>query len=807
MSARKKHLSQVGLIIVLLLPSLANADSDPPRLQAELVEVRKIWDHAPHNAFTDLVRWNDKFYCAFREGQGHAGDLGKLRIIVSANGAAWESAGLLSLEAYDLRDAAISITPDNRLMVLGGAQQVRDGRHDTGTFVSFSTDGIQWTPPRIVVPLGRWLWRVTWHDDVAYGVSYATPEGKPYSALHLTRDGINYETVVPELLGEGGWPTEARLRFDDDGTAYCLHRRDGPDGNSAFLGVASPPYTEWQWHDLGIRFGGPNFVRLPNGAWVGAGRLYDGGARTELTHLDVKQGTMKPILRLPSGGDTSYPGMVWHDGMLWVSYYSSHEGRTSIYLAKVRFPDAAPTNLSNVNAVPIGSRRELFVDRMLVDSLSGDARFRLHPPQPQEIVLETEKPWEGIYSAYFTVIQDTDKFRMYYRGMPKAKHDLDTEVTCYAESVDGIHWMKPSLGLYNVHGSTDNNVILARHRACHNFAPFKDTNPDCPPAQRYKAVGGTGAPGLIAFTSPDAIHWEEIQPEPVITQGAFDSQNVSFWSESERRYVCYFRVFRRGVRWIARTTSDDFVHWTEPVDLDFGDNPAQHLYTNQLAPYARAPHIYIGTPTRFMPGRKALSHEQTARLGTSTAFDFRNDCADIMLVSTRGGGSQFDRSFMEAFIRPGLDPKNWTSCASYAAYGIVETRPDELSIFVNHNVGYPSSHIRRYTIRPDGFASVGAGFDGGQLVTQPITFSGDRLSINYATSAAGGLRIEIQDAAGDPIPGYALDDCPEIIGDEISRTVSWNNGDDIGPLAGKALRLRVELTDADLYSFQFVGQQ
>ncbi len=466
---------------------------------------------------------------------------------------------------------------------------------------------------------------------------------------------------------------------------------------------------------------------------------------------------------------------------------------TSLALATAIASAATPVHL--------GSQRELFVDDHLIDTLHH-ARQELHHPAPQEIVLHTDLPWEGIYSAYFTVFQDGHKLRMYYRGMPEAKHDLNTEVTCYAESTDGIHWTKPQLGLFEVHGTTSNNVVLAHHRACHNFTPFLDANPNTPPAQKYKAVGGTGEPGLIALYSPDAIHWSEIQPAPVITEGAFDSQNVAFWSHTEQQYVCYFRVFRNGIRWIARTTSRDFIHWTAPVDLTTGDQPAQHLYTNQILPYHRAPHIYLGLPTRFMPGRQALSREQTSALGTSTAFDFRNDCADILLTATRGN-STFTRH-MEAFIRPGLDPKNWTSRANYAAYGIIQTSPEELSLYVNHNLGYPSAHVRRYTLRTDGFTSISAPYSGGTLLTKPITFSGSKLEINYSTSAAGSIQVEIQHPDGTPAPNFTLEDCPEIIGDEIQRTVIWKSNPSLEQLANQPVRLLFHLSDANLFSLQFL---
>jgi hypothetical protein len=179
-----------------------------------------------------------------------------------------------------------------------------------------------------------------------------------------------------------------------------------------------------------------------------------------------------------------------------------------------------------------------------------------------------------------------------------------------------------------------------------------------------------------------------------------------------------------------------------------------------------------------------------------------NDCTDILLASTRGG-ADFQRTFLEAFIRPGLDLRNWTSRANYAARGIVETDETELSLYVKHNSGYPTSHIRRYTLRPDGFVSVHGPYAGGELVTKPLTFSGKQLRINFSTSAAGGLRVELQTADGKPMPGFALADCPEIIGDRLDHSVTWKSGADLSALAGQPVRLRFELRDAELYSLQF----
>ncbi|MFH1923398.1 MAG: hypothetical protein ABIP48_26340 [Planctomycetota bacterium] len=451
--------------------------------------------------------------------------------------------------------------------------------------------------------------------------------------------------------------------------------------------------------------------------------------------------------------------------------------------------------------IDVGDRRELFVDERLIDRLEG-ARLELNSPEPREIVLRFDAPWEGLYSGYTTILKAGDVFRLYYRGMPAPSHTLDTEVTCVAESPDGIQWTKPKLGLFEVQGTKENNVVLARHRGCHNFAPFLDANPNAPADQRYKALGGTGAPGLIAFTSPDGLRWNELQKEPVITKGAFDSQNNAFWSVSEGQYVCYFRVFIEGKRWIARTTSQDFLHWTDPINLDLDGKPREHLYTNQIDAYFRAPHIYLGMPTRFFPGRRVVTEEEARRIGTPTQWDYANDCTDVLLASTRGG-AEFKRTFLEAFVRPGLDLRNWTSRANYAARGIVQTGDEELSIYIKHNSGYPSCHLRRYTLRPDGFVSVGAPYSGGEMITRPMVFLGNRLSINAATSAGGGIHVEIQTPDGQPVDGFALADCPEIIGDRIEHTVRWKGGDDVGPLAGKPVRLRFVLRDADLYSIRF----
>lgn len=453
----------------------------------------------------------------------------------------------------------------------------------------------------------------------------------------------------------------------------------------------------------------------------------------------------------------------------------------------------------------IGSRLELFVDYFLIDKLEG-ARLKLHTPVLSGTAMNFDKSWEGPFCGYCTVIRDGDTYRLYYRGLPDVGRDgSDSEVTCYAESGDGINWTKPDLGIFEVQGTTKNNVILSGYAPLsHNFSPFLDTKPGVPESERFKALAGTVRSGLIAFVSPDGVHWKKISEKPVLTEGAFDSQNVAFWSQSENCYVCYFRTWTegefKGFRTVSRSTSKDFKNWSEPVYMDFGDTPIEQLYTSQTHPYFRAPHIYIAVPMRFMPGRKVLTDEQAKSIGVNPKY--KSDCAEAVFMTSRGG-NRYDRTFMEGFIRPGTDLGNWASRAGMTALGIVPTGPAEMSIYKQAHYAQPSVHLLRYTLRTDGFVSVNAPYKGGGMVTKPFIFKGGELVINFATSAAGYVKVEILDEVGAPFPAYSIENAEEIIGDAIERVVSWKNGSDISAFSGKVIRLRFVMKDADLYSLQF----
>ncbi len=460
--------------------------------------------------------------------------------------------------------------------------------------------------------------------------------------------------------------------------------------------------------------------------------------------------------------------------------------------------------------IDIGDRLELFVDDYLIESMAG-AQLRLHEPIDRgPAIVSLEKPSESIYLGYVTVVKDGDIYRMYYRG----DSSLANGTYCYAESSDGIYWEKPDLGLHEYKGSTQNNIVLMGQYGSHSFAPFLDANPDATPEQRYKALGLLRTEDqkhwhLVAFASPDGIHWELIQKEPVMTKGAFDSQNVVFWSAAEKKYVCYYRTKSNGdtgLRQISRATSDDFLHWSDGVLMEYlhlGETaPFEQMYINQTTPYFRAPHIYIATAARFMQGRRAPGADLIERSGIAEGKF--SDCSDAVLMTTRGD-NRYARTFLEGWIRPGIGLQNWTTRSNYPARGIVPTDENEMSVYVIQAYGQPQVHVERFALRLDGFISINGPYAGGEMTTRPLRCPGGNLVLNYSTSAAGQVQAEFLDEAGDPILGFSANDCRPMIGNEIEGLVQWRTAGDLSALKGRTVKLRLLLKDADVYSLRFSG--
>jgi len=448
----------------------------------------------------------------------------------------------------------------------------------------------------------------------------------------------------------------------------------------------------------------------------------------------------------------------------------------------------------------VGTRWELFVDHFLIDSSRG-AALKLHEPRRAEVVLVLDAPWEGPTSAYFSVLRDGEVIRLYYRGSVAGSDHSDNQVTCVAESHDGIHFTRPKLGLVEVNGSKDNNVVW-RGVESHNFAPFLDQNPQATPDARYKALAGLKQPGrnwhqgatpggLYAFASADGINWRKIRPEPVMTKGAFDSLNLAFWDPARERYTCYSRIFEHKVRAVQSVPSADFITWGDGVSNRYAtDVPYEHFYTSATLPCPGAEHLLVAFPKRFVTDRKKIPEH--AGPGVS----------DAVFMTSRDG--QFwDRTFLEAWVRPGPDQKNWTDRNNMPAWGIVESAPGEWSMYISEHYRWPDCRIRRLTLPRHRFAAMSAGARGGEFTTHPLVVRGNRLVLNYATSAAGAIAVELQDAAGRPLPGYAAADMPALFGDELDATARWKKGSDLSALQGQSVRLRIRLRDADLFALRF----
>ena len=442
-------------------------------------------------------------------------------------------------------------------------------------------------------------------------------------------------------------------------------------------------------------------------------------------------------------------------------------------------------HLDESDPYEIGNRRELFLDDLLTWKQNGIER-KIHEPAAHP----AEKTQPSGY--YMTMLQREGKIHCYYRadfgnytGSDPAytvKPGFIGEYTAYAQSPHGIKFLYPPLFL---HDCGVPNVLLCMRNGVHNFVPFYDENPECPEEERYKAIAGVSdRGGIFGFVSPDPIHFRQLGKSPIIPARpewgyCMDSQNVVFWSEAEKCYVCYFRLNAlpsgEKIRTVGRMTSKDFRNWERPEypELNY---PGENLYVSLLAPYPRAKQFYIGTPTRY--------------------FEDRGSATDIALIFSRAGGRFIRPGNGTAWIKPGPDPDRWENRSNYLAYNIVQTSPEEMSLY----------HARsgvRYSLRTDGFISLSAGAERGEWVSRVIKYDGGLLEFNVATSAGGSFQVELQDPDGKPLPGYALNEHRLFFGDRITYVPEWKFDRETQLKPGTLLRIRCVMKDCDLYSFCF----
>ncbi|MBY5956502.1 hypothetical protein KUV50_00040 [Membranicola marinus] len=333
------------LILGLLLPLTVLTQNTTIEETNFPYPVSRIYGTDEHSAFTDLIRFNDVFYCSFRVGSDHAGgEDGKVRILRSQNGEQWETVALVDKPGLDLRDPKLSITPDGRIMVImGGSVYEGKSRLDMRPQVSFSDrEGASFSSPievHIDPESGRknsWIWRVTWNNGVGYGTRVQIKDHSPWRvSIDKTNDGSHFQEI--SQLEVDGKANESTIRFDDQDNMYVIVRREGDD-KVGVLAKSSPPYNNWKYQKLDFRLGGPNFLCLNKDKLVVGTRKYKDGVKTQILVTDL-DGDVRKTFVLPSGGDTSYPGMLIYNEKLWISYYSSHEDGANIYLTKIPLKD------------------------------------------------------------------------------------------------------------------------------------------------------------------------------------------------------------------------------------------------------------------------------------------------------------------------------------------------------------------------------------------------------------------------------------------------------------------------------------
>ena len=490
-------------------------------------------------------------------------------------------------------------------------------------------------------------------------------------------------------------------------------------------------------------------------------------------------------------------------------------------------------------------QREVFWDDFNINRSLTSAELKIHEPRLEEVVFKFDAPWEGDGCNYYEVIEPAKagiegakKYWLYYFAWRMYDDNLKQHVLnkihiCRMESDDGKHWKRPDLGLVEFGGNTHNNIVLEavddEVGSLDNFTVFIDENPTCPKDEIFKATAGGDnkladgmrAPKLFCYTSPDGLHWKK--GWLISDKNKYDSQNVAFWDKDAEEYKLYVRDFHGyvgdwvgngGIRDIRLQTSKDFKTWTDAELVDFKGSEDIPLYTSAAKKYPRADRVYVGFPSRYMertewtPNYDELAGSEWRKVRTAIHPRYGLAVTDCALMVSRDG-FKWDR-FDEAWMTPGIERKwNWVYGDGYPSVGFIETEsglefaPNEYSIYCSekHWSNEPAN-LRRYTFRLDGLVSRHAPYKGAKVVTDWFKFEGDKLKINFSTSARGYIKVKA--FAKNLEDGHKLDELTscEIFGDSIERTVVFDRP--LDEFAGREIFLEFEMKEADLYSMIFV---
>jgi hypothetical protein len=462
--------------------------------------------------------------------------------------------------------------------------------------------------------------------------------------------------------------------------------------------------------------------------------------------------------------------------------------------------DAQATASTATDCVAVGDQKQLFIDDRFLNQATK-VSLLMHPAlKTGERTLAPDQPWENASLNWFSVLQHDGKFCMWYEAYDVEGWPTTNDTSfCYAESVDGIRWVKPSLGLFNYHGSTNNNILFRQigppgaYSRVHGAGVFVD--PAAPAEAKYKCV----SQGMFAESSPpyrvagmisaDGLRWTR-HPN-VICDLFADSQYSAFWDADRDAYVIYGRVGGRG-RAIGRAQSRDFSHFA-PLQLVLETEPTRDLYNPAAIKYPGAANTYLMFPS---------------------LYDHKADTLEIHLAVSRDGIHWTFPDPTMPFLALG-PADQFDSGSLYMGQGVVRVRDELWHYYSGSPLKHEEATLEKLTqpaqrriysrakIRLDGYVSVEAGDNEGSFVTPPLRFKGNALVLNVAVKPGGSLRVGLLDEAGHPIPGLTPSDCELITDDHARHKVTWTTNANLASRAARPLCLAFRMTKASLFAFQF----
>lgn len=487
-------------------------------------------------------------------------------------------------------------------------------------------------------------------------------------------------------------------------------------------------------------------------------------------------------------------------------------------LARERLFEPASTPVPGI--IDIGSTKQAFLDDYLIFEASKVRPFMTRPSKYQgNPILVADRPWEhsfGVEITGQTVIYDEEEkiFKMWYLAWTRKD---GTRPWCYATSKDGYDWEKPNLGIHEFEGSTRNN-IMADWPDPHYFNVIKDSHePDL--QRRYKAMGEYEGPranhtgGAAVAFSPDGIHWTQYDGNPVVRHGPNmgDAPSILGWDPRIERYVFWPRPGRglapeiygtgdhRHIRSYGYATSKDFIDWS----------PTKIMLTPDHADRVDYQYMQMtgGIDGQFYVGFNAVleTFKQTWDIFLMSSRDgFHWTWVDRELPFIgRGEVGTYDDGYMTPSGPIFHDGKVWIYYGAFSGAHSANRK----------NLGETVLTIALCTLPQNRWACLMAGPYRGTIVTHPLRFTGSTLLVDIEAALPQSpprdpprfdecdVRVALEGPSGGVLPGFSLDRCEPIVASGLQE-VNWA-GADVGALAGKPVRVRVEMRNAGLYSVQF----